>query len=399
MTLNSDSDPSDQLDESNNKLDLGFEDKDDSDLFAQVFPTKLSDSDNNNIETLCGTITGIEPSLETHEKLFLNDDTFNLFRTSLASHSRAGNKFMLQSVLPSLTSSTTYEHNVNTLDIKWPLAGQLTANISSTSTTQLGFLIGNNLSSLRDATQTIGFVKTEAPTLSNVPNQQDPHLGKTSADQYGHQRHLDCSKTKSTPTHKRTHQSSSIPSATKKPKANPSSPSGFLPVKSVGSDKQLIEAARRGDYNQVRQLVSNHCGLYSSDWSGTTALHVAAQNGHKDIVEILLNEGANQDARTKVERTALHLAAQYGHLPVVDLLISYWSDVNATDMLKMSPLHWATDKGHVNVVERLLQAGADATLRSKFQLTPLDIAYNSHLHEMIDMFKVSFFGLVNKQNL
>jgi ankyrin repeat protein len=152
--------------------------------------------------------------------------------------------------------------------------------------------------------------------------------------------------------------------------------------------KKLIEATREGRIEQVRHLVEGSGAPFTSDWLGTTALHVAAQCGHADIAEILVRGGVNRDARTKLERTALHLAAQSGSFDIVDLLLNYKSDVNARDMLRMTPLHWAVERGHLMVAERLLIAGADVDSSNKFLLTPLDIARESGFHDMIELLKV-----------
>lgn len=153
--------------------------------------------------------------------------------------------------------------------------------------------------------------------------------------------------------------------------------------------KKLLDASREGQVDYVRQLVVHSGAPFTSDWLGTTALHLAAQHGHPEIAEILLKAGVNRDARTKLERTALHLAAQGGSVKVVDLLLIHGSDVNARDMLKMTPLHWAVERGHASVAEKLLINGADVSLKSKFQLTPIDIAQDSECFEMIELFKVS----------
>lgn len=151
--------------------------------------------------------------------------------------------------------------------------------------------------------------------------------------------------------------------------------------------KRLLNAAREGQVDHVRQLVVSSGAPFTSDWLGTTALHLAAQHGHAEIAEILLRGGVNRDARTKLERTALHLAAQSGSLPVVESLLIHGSDINARDMLKMTPLHWAVDRRHIDIVRRLLVGGADVQAKSKFQLTAMEIAQNSGYYEIVELLR------------
>ena len=60
-----------------------------------------------------------------------------------------------------------------------------------------------------------------------------------------------------------------------------------------------------------------------------TPLHVAAQNGHKDVANLLLDNNADVSASRKDSTTPLYLAAQTGHTDVVKLLLDYKADVNA----------------------------------------------------------------------
>jgi len=51
------------------------------------------------------------------------------------------------------------------------------------------------------------------------------------------------------------------------------------------------------------------------------------------MCQVLIRAGVTHDARTKLNRTPLHLAAQEGHFSVVQLLISSGADLHATDMV------------------------------------------------------------------
>ena len=56
------------------------------------------------------------------------------------------------------------------------------------------------------------------------------------------------------------------------------------------------------------------------DSDGHTALHLAVEGGHTDVVELLLMKGAsNESSDTLILQTPLHLAAKNGHIGLVEL--------------------------------------------------------------------------------
>ena len=97
--------------------------------------------------------------------------------------------------------------------------------------------------------------------------------------------------------------------------------------------KQLLSASREGDKAEVSRLLAKGAPM-TTDWLGTSPLHLAAQYGHLETAEILLRSGCQRDARTKVEKTPLHVAAQEGHDNIAELLLSNGADVDTTDMVK-----------------------------------------------------------------
>jgi ankyrin repeat protein len=73
----------------------------------------------------------------------------------------------------------------------------------------------------------------------------------------------------------------------------------------------------------------------------TYPLLMAVKKGHKGIVELLLNEGAEINTRGDFEETALHLAARAGHKEVVQLLISEGAIINLKDSYLSTPVDYA----------------------------------------------------------
>ena len=71
---------------------------------------------------------------------------------------------------------------------------------------------------------------------------------------------------------------------------------------------------------------------------------------------------------------ALHMAAANGHGEVVAALLAAGADARAPNAEGSTPLHWAALNGHAGVARQLLAAGSSATALNKHDRTPLDEA-------------------------
>ncbi|KAK0164172.1 hypothetical protein PV328_002831 [Microctonus aethiopoides] len=167
-----------------------------------------------------------------------------------------------------------------------------------------------------------------------------------------------------------------------------------LPMVELG--KKLLLAAKNGDTESGRQLMYRGAP-FTTDWLGTSALHLAAQNNHVETAEMLLNAGISRDARTKVDRTPLHMAAYEGHNEMALLLLNYGADVDSRDMLKMTPLHWAVEREHIEVIHVLLEHGANPEATSKFDKTPISLALEHNRLDFVAILQQKLDGLQTDQ--
>ena len=107
---------------------------------------------------------------------------------------------------------------------------------------------------------------------------------------------------------------------------------------------------------------------------GYTPAHLAAFNGEKDVLELLLDNGADKEARGTKGPTPLLLAAQNGHLDCCELLLSRGAYLEAHDIWNATPLWIAAGHGQTEAVELLLKHGANVHAQNEDGMTPLCVA-------------------------
>ncbi len=116
------------------------------------------------------------------------------------------------------------------------------------------------------------------------------------------------------------------------------------------------------------------------DYDGWTCLLIAAWSGHLDICRLLIDKGAQVEAKNSNGRTPLHYAAIFGRVEIVCLLCDHGADVEAHDIGGLRPLHCAAYNGHITVLKELIEErNADINARDDDGMTALrwDIRRNN----------------------
>ncbi len=93
------------------------------------------------------------------------------------------------------------------------------------------------------------------------------------------------------------------------------------------------------------------------------------------LIELLLEHGANIEHKDSLGRTALSRAIDLGKLEIIELLLEKGADVNSTDNRGTSPPWRAVDQRvDTAVAELLITHGADINHKDKRGTTPLELA-------------------------
>ncbi|CAI5774729.1 [ADP-ribose] polymerase tankyrase-2 isoform X3 [Podarcis lilfordi] len=129
----------------------------------------------------------------------------------------------------------------------------------------------------------------------------------------------------------------------------------------------LLHAARESDAARVKKHLSLETVNFKHPQTHETALHCAAASPYpkrKQICELLLRKGANINEKTKDFLTPLHVAAEKGHNDVVEVVVKHEAKVNALDNLGQTSLHRAAHCGHLQTCRLLLSSGCDPSIVS-----------------------------------
>ena len=120
----------------------------------------------------------------------------------------------------------------------------------------------------------------------------------------------------------------------------------------------LMYAALYADAALLRRLIVQGANINAADKCGATALMWAA--GDLGKVRLLVDHGAQVDARSDLGRTPLLIAATYvGNTDVVKYLLKSGAKITERDEFGETVLTSASKRGDVQLVATLLQAGAD----------------------------------------
>ena len=173
----------------------------------------------------------------------------------------------------------------------------------------------------------------------------------------------------------------------------------------MGETETLVELAKAGDLGKVRAVLEENFLLASQRLpNGETPLMAALYRGHGEVVDALIEAGAEidvfaaaatgrtEDLRRALDEstvntvaydgwTPLHLAAFFGHVENVRLLLDAGADVCAVSQnsLQNTPLHAATAGRHSDAALLLLERGADASVVDSGGYTPQQIAAQNNL--------------------
>lgn len=184
---------------------------------------------------------------------------------------------------------------------------------------------------------------------------------------------------------------------------------------------KFFRAAKKGDMKKVASLLKIGINPNLKDRTGITALYCASENGHLEVVKLLLENGADIDdfdfslmiwegyweiVKPLIERGAnidftflLYEASRAGQLELVKISIEKGVDVNTRNRDGWTALEGASSGGHSDVVKLLVEKGANVNAQDENGQTALHCADGSEPVEEYFYLKVITCLIENGANV
>ncbi|KAG6901404.1 hypothetical protein C0995_012361 [Termitomyces sp. Mi166 len=149
----------------------------------------------------------------------------------------------------------------------------------------------------------------------------------------------------------------------------------------------LFFCAKRGKAEDIRDLLDRGIDLNHRDANGWTALHFAAYSGNLDtVIPLVEREPALISAQTSSfsnSKTALHLAVEQAHSDVVAYLLDHGA-IPPPNTIHVAAFSRFVHHLNPCLVVSLLDRGWDRTLKDADGRTPLDIARSEGHHAIVE---------------
>lgn len=151
----------------------------------------------------------------------------------------------------------------------------------------------------------------------------------------------------------------------------------------ASANPPLNVAAIKGDLDIVQLMLADGHDVNAKSgagpYPGETPLHSVAYAGHTRIAELLLDYGADVNATDSYRYTPLRRTVEQGHLAMTKLLINKGADIVTRDGNGLSLLHAVARTDHVEIARLLITGGVDVNAMDSFGFTPLDYAQGGGL--------------------
>jgi ankyrin repeat protein len=140
--------------------------------------------------------------------------------------------------------------------------------------------------------------------------------------------------------------------------------------------EDFFMACAKGDLSKVVQKIQEGADINAprAVHFFNTGLIYAAEGGHTEVINFLIDRGANIEQTNDDEETALHIAISRNKVDAAKVLISNNANLEAENIFQERPIHLSLARKQSDIVDLLINKGVNLECRDRYQNTPILIA-------------------------
>jgi ankyrin repeat protein len=161
----------------------------------------------------------------------------------------------------------------------------------------------------------------------------------------------------------------------------------FAYFQTNAQQKSCFDSARKGTLAEMKSLINEtKIDKDTVDDKGSSLLILACYRGNQEVAEFLISIKANLNYESD-NGTALMACVVKNNRNLVDLLLKNGANPNLTDANGITALMLAVQFNNTEMVKQLLAANANKELKSKENKTAFELAVFSNKEEIINLLK------------
>ena len=155
------------------------------------------------------------------------------------------------------------------------------------------------------------------------------------------------------------------------------------------ADWNLLRAVKENRAELVRGLLQkSDSDANAKDDDGTSLLHTAAEGNFTDVGQLLVDYGADINAKIKAgDFQPIHVAIMTNSIDMLWLLIDAGADIEAPASHGIRPLHLASIRNSPEIARILIESGCDIESQIDVGHTALDIAIEKENFEVVEFLR------------
>lgn len=154
-------------------------------------------------------------------------------------------------------------------------------------------------------------------------------------------------------------------------------------------DNETVHAARTGNNEKLKPELIKGVSPNEAGRDRIPMLLLAAANGHRSTVELLLEYGADPNRRAPDGSTPLTVVSLSGRADIAEVLLQAGADPNRSGANRDLPLFIATRARQTAIVEALVRHGVDIDATDMTGRSALDLAEENHFREIAALLRAA----------